>query len=325
MEYFFSDEANLENDYATQIEGFWHNQVQTGQFSGVDDVDIAFAYVLHPQARGSIVISSGRIEGYLKYKETLFDLYQNHFSVFVLDHRGQGLSGRMSHNPHHGLVEDFDEYVSDLKTFYDGWVKPNSQHKPFLLGHSMGSAIGTLYLLAHPEDFQAAAFSAPMYGIKSPVPAFIANGLIGIGLRLNKLLSESPWYFIGQADYMALPFALNQLTHSPVRYKIFREEYDKEPKLKLGGVTFQWLSAAIKAMDKIEQQAHRLKVPVLVLQAGADLVVDNARQDAVCALMPHCRMETFAGAKHELLMEEDKHRHAALWTILTFFDGIGSV
>lgn len=325
MQYFFSDETSLEQSYATLIEGFWHNHVQTGEFQGVDNLSLAYAYVLHPQARGTVLISSGRIEGYLKYKETLFDLYQNHFNVFALDHRGQGLSGRMSRNPQQGLVTDFDDYVSDLKTFYDGWVRPASAQPPFLLGHSMGAAIGTLYLLKYPRDFQAAAFSAPMYGIKSPIPLFVARALIQVGLRLNKLLSERPWYFIGQSDYLALPFALNQLTHSPLRYRLFREEYEKQPTLKLGGVTFQWLAAALKAMTHIEQQAHRLDTPLLVLQAGADSVVDNRKQDRICELMPHCRRRCFEGARHELLMEEDKHRVPALTAILRFFDEVRSV
>lgn len=319
MDYYFSDENQLESHYPTQIQGFWHNQVITGEFSGVAEVPIGYAYVQHPQAIGSIVISSGRIEGYLKYKEVLFDLYQNRYSVFILDHRGQGLSGRMSDNPHQGYVQDYQQYVDDLKTFYSQIVVPNSQHQPLLLGHSMGGAIGTLYLATYPDDFAKAAFTSPMYGIKTPLPLWLAKALINTGQTLNHWFASRPWYFIGQGDYLAVPFALNMLTNSKSRYQFFRQEYEQEPKLQLGGVTFDWLDASITAMNRIAEQANQIESQILVLQAGNDMVVENQAQDHVCARLPHCQLQVIAKAKHELLMEADDYRQPAMRTILDFF------
>ncbi|MBN7823786.1 alpha/beta fold hydrolase [Bowmanella dokdonensis] len=319
MDYYFSDEQTLRENYPTLIQGFWHNQVQTGTFKGREELDIAYAYSLHPEARGTIVISSGRIEGYLKYKEILFDLYQNRYSVFILDHRGQGLSERMNDHAHQGYVRHYDDYVADLKQFYDQIVLPNSRHKPVLLGHSMGSAIGTLYLSAYPQDFSKAAFSSPMYGIKSPLPLWLARGLVSSGQSLNRWFASRPWYFIGQGDYLAVPFAINTLTHSKIRYQIFRDEYEQTPRLQLGGVTFDWLQASLDALDRLEDLAPELQTEILVLQAGGDLVVDNGRQDHLCALMPRCQLRVIAKARHELLMEADPYRTEAMTRILDFF------
>lgn len=318
MDYYFSEESQLESSYPMQIQGFWHNQVTTGEFQGVDNVPISYAYSLHPEAVGSIVISSGRIEGFLKYKEVVFDLYQNHYSVFILDHRGQGLSGRMSDNPHHGYVQDYVDYVQDIKTFYDQVVTPNTRHKPVLLGHSMGGAIGALYLHQHPQDFAKAAFTSPMFGIKTPLPMWLAKALISSGQTLNHWFASRPWYFVGQGDYLAVPFALNVLTHSKARYQIFRQEYEQEPRLQLGGVTFNWLAASVQAMDRIAELAAQIQTPVLVLQAGADMVVENSAQDHVCAMMPNCRLVQIDKAKHELLMEADQYRQPAMQQILDF-------
>lgn len=319
MDVYLSEEQKLEHHYDTVIQGFWHNQVVTGSLEGVGSTKIAYAYTLHPDALGTIVISSGRIEGYLKYKELLFELYQNRYSVFILDHRGQGLSGRMTLRPHQGYVEDFADYVTDLKTFYDAVVMPNSKHQPVLLGHSMGGAIGTLYLARYPQDFRKAAFTAPMYGIRMPLPTWLVKALLHAGITLNQWLSKNPWYFPGQRDYLAIPFAINPLTHSKIRYRIFRQEYEQQPALQLGGITYHWLRAAIAVLDTLKKHASDVQTEILVLQAGGDQIIDNKAQDHLCAMMPRCQLKPVAGAKHELLMEADKYRQPALKTILAFY------
>ncbi|GGD73739.1 alpha/beta fold hydrolase [Lacimicrobium alkaliphilum] len=320
MDVYLSEEHELAQNYDTRIQGFWHNQVVTGSLEGVGNTKIAYAYAIHPEARGTVVISSGRIEGYLKYKELVFELYQNHYCVFILDHRGQGLSDRMTLRPHQGYVEDFADYVTDLKTFYDSVVVPNSTHQPMLLGHSMGGAIGTRYLASYPKDFCKAAFTAPMYGIRMPLPTWLVKSLLYMGMTLNQWLGKNPWYFPGQRDYLAIPFAINPLTHSKIRYRIFRQEYEQEPALQLGGITYHWLRAAIAVLDTLEKHASDVQTEILVLQAGGDQIIDNKAQDHLCAMMPRCQLQPVAGAKHELLMEADKYRHPAMQAILAFFE-----
>ena len=68
-------EDNLASKYVTIIQPFWLDKVLHGTLEGVGKVDIAYAYVLNPQDTGSVVISSGRIERLLKYKETINYLY----------------------------------------------------------------------------------------------------------------------------------------------------------------------------------------------------------------------------------------------------------
>ncbi|MCT6568541.1 alpha/beta fold hydrolase, partial [Staphylococcus aureus] len=42
-----------------------------------------------------VVVVPGRIESYVKYPEVAYDLFQQGYDVIVLDHRGQGRSGRI--------------------------------------------------------------------------------------------------------------------------------------------------------------------------------------------------------------------------------------
>jgi lysophospholipase len=301
--------------YATSIQPFWQNNVQHSMFTGVDQVDIAYAYVLHPQALGTVVVSTGRIESFIKYKELVYDLYQNGYSVFIHDHRGQGMSGRMLDNPHIGYVDSFDDYVADFKKFVDEIVIAKSHHKPKLLCHSMGGAIGALMVLRYPEMFEKVAFSAPMFGIRPPLPNWFAKLL----LSLHAAINTKNAFFFGQKNYDSQPFPSNELTHSEIRYQIFRNEYKTAPQVQLGGVSGHWLTVASKAMDEIEQNVHRFPISALVIQAGADQVVDNKRQSRVVAKMTHSQLQVIDGSKHELLEEQDKFRVQCLTLILDFF------
>lgn len=320
--YLISNEQQLKSSYQQFIVPFWQQHVSHGEFLGVDGITITYAYVVHPDALGSIVISSGRIEAFIKYKEVLYDLYQSGYSVFIHDHRGQGLSGRMCPNPHMGYVVSFDDYVADFKTFVQEVVKPNSTQKPKLLCHSMGSAIGALYCLAHPEDFEQVVFSAPMFGIRPSLPDWFVALLLGASRLINRLSDNKDGYFFAQTDYQSKPFLGNELTHSELRYKIFRQEYEACPQAKLGGPTGQWIKAAAEAMDKIERLAPGFPTPALVIRAGADEVVDNRRQSRVSARLANCKTMVIDGARHELLMEEDQYRQTCLQATLDFYAGM---
>ncbi|MFT5676122.1 MAG: lysophospholipase [Paraglaciecola sp.] len=317
--YILSTEQSLESSFSDIINPFWQERVKSGKFAGVDDISIRYAYVLHPEAIASVVISSGRIESLIKYKEVVFDLYQNGYSIFINDHRGQGLSGRLVDNRQMGYVEDFDDYVRDLKTLVEQVVKPNSSAQIKLLCHSMGGTIGALYCLAHPEDFEQVAFSAPMFGIRPPMPDWLANVLVNTSIGVNNLFSKQASYFIGQQDYVNKPFAANPLTQSEMRYAIFRQEYEDNAQIKLGGVSGHWLKAAAQAMNKVEKLAPQFPVPALVIQAGADKVVDNKRQDRVSLRLANSEKIVVDDAKHELLMEKDCYRQPCLRAILDFF------
>jgi lysophospholipase len=319
--YQITSEDDLPSNYKNVIQPFWENNVEQGRFSGKDDIEIAYAFAVHPKPIGSIVISSGRIESLIKYKELVFDLYQNRYSVFIHDHRGQGLSARMLSNSHLGYVSDFNDYVIDFKQFIDEVVVKHSQHKPHLLCHSMGGAIGVLLLLKYPKLFIKVVFSAPMFGIRPALPGWFSSLLLNIHASFNKQVA----YFFGQKGYENISFAVNDLTHSEIRYQIFRQEYQDNPQVQLGGVSADWLKAAIQAMDEIEQKVKEMPIPALVIQAGSDRVVDNKRQSRVAEKMPNVQFVLIDGAKHELLLEKDRYRKACLTAALDFLSNSNKI
>lgn len=309
----FSSETQLPTrQYKNDV--FWQN-VYEDDFTGKHGCNIAFCSAINPESEKAIVICNGRTESYLKYQELIEDLYHQGFSVYVLDHRGQGLSGRLTINPQKGHVAKFDDYVDDFSKFIDTQVKPNNHQSLYLLGHSMGGCIGTLYLQRQPETFNAAVFSSPMYGIDLPAPKRLIRWLADM---LDTSPEREPNYVVGGGDYENIPFEDNELTQSEHRYQNYRKLYQDTPQIQLGAPTNHWLMEAIAASEQAIAAAKSSQVPILILQAEDDSIVDNQAQD--CALGEHCQRLIISGARHEILIETDLRRNEALNAALDFFN-----
>ena len=324
----FPIEHQLTTKCLNDIERFW----QTGEFShfvGVDKIRINYAAFTQSEDNPCIVISPGRCESYIKYKELAYDITQQGYQVFIIDHRGQGLSERMTMNNHKGYVKKFDDYVEDLYQFVSQIVTPQCKNqKPFLLAHSMGGAIAARLLQKYPYCISATVLSSPMIAINSGLlPAGFAKSLIKSADCFNRIVSNIPWYFIGQGNYKTASFTGNNLTHSKGRYQRFIELYQKYPAIQLGGVTTHWLRQAIKNQEVLFTEIDKITSPIFIIHAGNDTIVDNKIQSDFChqlhlvnpQLCTNKAPLIIDGAHHELFFEQDKYRTPALIAALSWF------
>ena len=334
----FTTESQLANRYTHEIADFWQ-QGEFAHFNGVKDMRINYAAFTHKESHHDIdnkclVISSGRSEGYLKYKELSFDLFNLGYNIFLIDHRGQGLSERTLANPHKGYVENFQYYVDDLATFIEAIVNPHctfagNTQKPYLLAHSMGGAIAARYLQDYPDMIQAAVLSSPMLGFNGGgIPGFIAHPLIKTTAQLNQLLDDTPWYLLGHKDYSHSNFVDNPLMHSQLRYQQFSQLYKDTPAIQLGGVTLKWLTESITALETIFARINKITTPTVVIQAGAEKIVNNQAQNDFCQQLHQLQPQSCPGGKpivikdayHELLFESDVYRQQALTEAIAWLE-----
>lgn len=328
----FTTESQLASRYTGEIANFWQ-QGSFSHFSGVNDARINYASFINKDKITSskcLIIVSGRSESYLKYKELSFDLFNNGYSVFLIDHRGQGLSQHLLANPHKGHVEDFQYYVDDLTSFIENIVMPYcTSSKPYLLGHSMGGAIAARYLQDFPNNIQAAVLSSPMLGFNSGgMPDFVAESVLKTSAQLNEWFDDTPWYFPGHKDFSHDTFSTNNLMHSPIRYQQFTQLYKTTPEIQLGGVTIQWLTESVTGLEKIFNNIDKIITPTLVLQSGEDKIISNQAQNDFCQqlhqLQPHScpkgKPLVIANAYHELFFESDIYRQQALNAVVEWFE-----
>src|SRR5690606_28013296 len=73
-------------------------------------------------------------------------------------------------------------------------------------------------------------------------------------------------------------FADNLVTSDQRRYAFTEWWFQADPRLKLGGVTYQWLRAGFESIALLHAPdvVERIRVPVLFLSAGQDKLVDPA-------------------------------------------------
>ncbi|WP_337079952.1 alpha/beta fold hydrolase [Aeromonas dhakensis] len=319
--YQLTPEADVATLHQQTLPDFWRQHAVESAFKGKDGITTRYAALRQAKVDRAILIVNGRVESYLKYQELAWDLWRQGYSLYLIDHRGQGLSDRLLADQEKGYVDQFDDYVLDLKQFHDEVIAQDQPAKLFLLAHSMGGAISARYLERWPGDIEAAVLSSPMMGINlGGLPKWLAKGLAATIGTVGGWLGEPP-YGPGQGPYESHGFADNGLSHSAARYQAFRELYEQRPQIKLGGATAHWIYQGLTGADAAVAEAGAIKTPLLLLQAGDDGVVDNAAQDAFCAL---ARCEggkplRIEGAWHELFMEADPQRQAALNATLAFF------
>ena len=271
-----------------------------------------------------IVVCPGRIESYVKYAELAYDLFHLGFDVLIIDHRGQGRSGRMLEDSHRGHVVNFSDYVDDLAAFWAQEVAPGPWRKRYILAHSMGGAIATLFVQRNRQACDAIALCAPMFGIIIHLPDWMVRPLLDWAEGYPRLRET---YAAGTGRWHALPFAINTLTHSRERYRRNLRFYADEPQLRVGGPTWHWVREGILAGEQVLAGAASDTSPMLIIQAEEERVVDNRMHDRFCeirAAAGHpCEGDkplVIKGAYHEILFEEDAMRSVALNAIVDFFD-----
>jgi lysophospholipase len=231
--------------------------------------------------RSVIVVCPGRIESYVKYAELAYDLFHMGFDVLIIDHRGQGLSGRMLSDTHRGHVDNFSDYVDDLAAFWQQEVQPGPWRKRYILAHSMGGAIATLFLQRHSHQCDAIALSAPMFGIVMRFPDWMVRHILDWAEGHQRIREG---YAIGTGRWRALPYTMNVLTHSRQRYRRNLRFYADEPRLRVGGPTYHWVREGILAGEQALAGAGDDSTPTLLLQAEEERVVDNRMHDRFCEL-----------------------------------------
>lgn len=267
---------------------------------------------------GAILLMGGRGDFIEKYLETIHDLVDAGFVVGAMDWRGQGGSGRLSHNPHVGHVADFAIWVDDLAHFWARW-QSETPGPHFAIGHSMG---GHLLLRALAEGRiapQAAVLVAPMLGYRGGIPMALGTQIarmmcaIGDPARAAWKVSEKP----GSPAHRRM----NLLTHDAQRYADEGWWHVHNPELRLGPASWGWVHAGYRSMRAlaVPDVLSRVAAPLSMLVAEADGLVDPAMALRAARHLPNVAVHRFGReAAHELLREADPVRNRAMQLILDF-------
>ena len=260
------------------------------------------------QVRGSIVLSGGRTEPIEKYFEVIGDLLDRGFVVLAHDWRGQGLSHRTLGDPLKGHAEGSKAFMDDFRILLDTYG-PRLPKPWVAMGHSMGGCLTLLAMAQGEERFAGAILSAPMLGVRTAPRSLAAVKAMA---AVARMFGRSKRYLLNDAGKpFDDVFDTNILTHDRRRYARACAQLAAEPKLALGAPTWGWLDFALKATAELarpERLSH-ITVPVIILSAEDDKLVDNAAQQAAARQLPQGKFINVPGAFHEILMESDPMRN----------------
>jgi lysophospholipase len=298
--------------------------VHVGTLKTPDGLSLRFARWDPPPGRkGTVCLLTGRAEFIEKYFETIRDLRSRGFAVAMFDWRGQGLSERQLRNPRKGYVRSFNDYLIDLETFVREVVLPDCPPPVFALGHSMGATI--LIRAAHRGHrwFERMVLLAPMIllpGMRRSIATRVtvrAMRLVGLGGA-----------FVPGGDSSVLaqrPFIGNRLTSDPVRYARNVAVLEAEPSLSVGWPTVAWADSAYAAMAEMSEHGYpgKIRQPMLVVAAGADEIVSTPAIDEFAVRLRAGSHLIVPGARHELLMEQDRFRMQVMAAFDAFVPGTG--
>ena len=296
-----------ENNYAqvmkNEVEPYLDARKSAGFDVRVKGEPIYYEHFRADQPKGVIVISHGFTESVQKFSESIYYMLQAGYDVWGLDHRGHGYSFRENDNPYVVHVDQFRDYVLDLRHLTQKLVRPEAGKLPaYLYAHSMGGCIGAWTIEKYPHLYDKAVLTSPMLGLSfGPIPVpvvYMGAAVKSLGGKRNE--PASPVTEFGPENFE------KSCDSSEVRYHYYYQKRLANPKLQTTSASLGWGMEAVKACSRVTsgRRTSRIKIPVLLCQAGNDTVVKNASQHEFAAKVKNCEFYFVPNMKHELYMTD---------------------
>lgn len=284
-----------------------------------DGVRLRLVHWRNAAAKASVIIFPGRTEYCEKYSRIAADLHRSGFDVVAIDWRGQGLSDRVHPDRDAGHIDDFSAYQLDADAYLDVLRLLDMPGQRFLLAHSMGGCIGLRRLYGdHP--FEAAVFSAPMWGVQYPKLLKPIVPLVTGGAAMLRQLNKYAPGTDGRNQVLADPFADNRLTTDRESWDWMAQQVIKHPELSIGGPTLGWARAAEREMTSLAAMPAPA-LPALTLLGGNERIVCPDRIRERMAGWPDGLLMDLPGLEHESLIESATTRGPIMERIVAQLQG----
>ena len=183
---------------------------ETFNFTGFESFNI-FCQTWHPEAEPSAVllIVHGYAEHSGRYQHVAEHFAELGYAIYALDHRGHGQSDGVRAD-----VVYFEDYLTDLKTFLNLVKEREPGRRVFLLGHSMGGAIATLFAARHGSDFDGLITSGAGVKIEGNAPPW----LIHVSKIIATLAPRLPMIPFDNAGVSRDPEVITRYRNDPLNY-----------------------------------------------------------------------------------------------------------
>jgi acylglycerol lipase len=258
-----------------------------GELASGDGLALSYRAWLPASERAVVLLVHGLGEHSGRYEHVARHLVALGYACYAFDYRGHGRSaGRRAH------VHSFDEYLADVAAMRARLAAAHPRSPLVLFGHSQGGLIMLLAALTAPAGAAAVVATSPFLGIhpaSRPSAALAAAGRV-----LSRTLP-------------GLRIASGLDTTALSRDPQVVAAYEADP-LVTSKVSARWFTEINAAHARVLALAPTLTVPALVMQSGADRLVDPAATRRWAEAAPAGLVEyvEWDGLYHEMLQEPEK-------------------
>ncbi len=236
------------------------------------------------KARGVVVIVHGYAEHSGRYDHVADFLACRGYAVEAFDLRGHGRSeGRRV------VVGSMNEYLIDLGHFLRIVRERHPGQRIFLLGHSMGGAIATLYAITRKPSLDGLILSGPaLGGMAPPFP---------LRLGLSFLAKVHP-------EAGIRPFNAASVSRDP---KVV-ETYLADPLVYTGKMKAGLAAAFLRGLERIGRDMEEVELPLLVMHGTADTAAPPRASEELYARANTSdkTFELYEGLYHEIFNEPER-------------------
>ena len=314
----YIENFGMDEDVVEEVKKNISNIKSYGYFIGEKNNKIYFQKYKVKNEKGRILISHGFTECIEKYTEIIYYFTREGYSTYIMEHRGHGRSGCLGEKHNTQInIEDFNYYVNDFKLFIDNEVLKDNKKDLILFSHSMGGAIGVMFLEKYPEYFSKAILSSPMLQIAmGNVPQFLARVIS----KYQVLIGKGDKFIIGNMPYESTYDFVLSSTSNESRYSHYYREIVSNYKLQRGGGSYRWLYECLKAIKNIlkNKNISKIKADIILFQAGSDNLVGARGIKKFIKRCDKAKLIKFDKSKHEIYLENNDILEKYLDTIFKF-------
>jgi acylglycerol lipase len=241
-----------------------------------------------------VVIVHGYAEHSQRYAWVATQLVDRGFAVYTFDLRGHGKS-----EGERCFVESFDRYLTDLEVFLTRVKVKEPNHPIFLLSHSMGGTISSLFIIRQQPKLGGVILSSSFLGIGNHIPLILVRAMILIGRLLPKLPT--------------LRLDSRGISRDPDRVRA----YETDPLICHKPILARTLAEILKAISEINSRSNEIKLPLLILHGTGDRLVtmEGSKRLYAKAKSQNKSLKLYEGFYHELLNEPEKVEVVSVITI----------
>jgi len=223
-----------------------------GKFKGFKELNIYFQYWLpEEKTKAVLLVAHGLAEHSGRYKNIVDHFVPKGYAVWALDYRGHGKSeGRRTY------VERFDEYLMDLKKFFDIVKKESGSHKIFLVGHSLGSTLAIPYVIEHQKDLDGLIVSGSSL-IQTETVSPILISLAGV---ISSILPKMGVTVIDASTISKDPAVI--------------DNYVKDPLVFRGKIPARTGAELVRMWRTLPEQMPKIELPILIMHGSSDRLSD---------------------------------------------------